>query len=173
MTVRKLRAEEAGDAVRILEQGRELLRRRGIPQWQKGGYPGMAELRRDLQNGAAYVAERDGIIIATFAFSTEPDISYRELISGEWLTQGTPYATVHRLAVSETERGKGVAGLIYEAAAELARACGAVSIRVDTHPKNLSMQRAMVKSGFTYCGELILAESAEAGEIRLGYERIL
>ena len=89
------------------------------------------------------------------------------------MTDGSLYATVHRLAVSPEMRGRGVAGFIYAGASELARALGAASIRVDTHPQNLSMQRAMTKAGFVFCGELLLVEGDEAGDRRYGYELLL
>lgn len=173
MEIRKLRADEIPAAAKILAQGRELLRSRGIPQWQKGGYPGVRELAQDVERGEGYVAEDGGRIIASFAFSTALDPSYKALTSGQWLTDGDMYATVHRLAVSPEARGKGVAGFIYARAAELARQLGAVSIRVDTHPQNLSMQRAMKKAGSVFCGELLLAEGDEAGDPRYGFELLL
>ena len=173
MEIRKLRVDEIPGAAEILAQGRELLRSRGIPQWQRGDYPGVRELTEDVARCEAYAVEESGRIVASFAFSTAVDPSYLHLESGAWLTDGSLYATVHRLAVAPEMRGRGVAGFIYAGASELARALGAASIRVDTHPQNLSMQRAMTKAGFVFCGELLLVEGDEAGDRRYGYELLL
>ena len=48
MEIRKLRADEIPGAAEILAQGRELLRSRGIPQWQRDDYPGVRELTEDV-----------------------------------------------------------------------------------------------------------------------------
>lgn len=44
------------------------------------------------------------------------------------------------------------------------------SVRVDTHPENLTMQRALERAGFTNCGELVLLSGDEVGDLRYGYE---
>ena len=35
------------------------------------------------------------------------------------------------------------------------------------------MQRALTKNGFTMCGHLILKDGSEAGDPRLGYQKLL
>ena len=50
---------------------------------------------------------------------------------------------------------------------------GAGSVRVDTHPDNWAMRTALEKAGFAACGELLLDRCEEAGDPRVGYERIL
>lgn len=50
---------------------------------------------------------------------------------------------------------------------------GLASVRVDTHPDNKPMQRALEKAEFVYCGNLILVSGAEKGDGRLGYERVV
>ena len=50
---------------------------------------------------------------------------------------------------------------------------GAFSLRVNTHPDNLAMQKAIAKAGFTKCGVIRLTEGAEKGAVRFSYERFI
>lgn len=47
---------------------------------------------------------------------------------------------------------------------------GTESIRIDTHPENLTMQKTLKRAGFQRCGELVLLSGDEAGDLRYGYE---
>ena len=51
-----------------------------------------------------------------------------------------------------------------------AREDGLKSLRIDTHPGNIPMQRAISKGGFIYCGKIHLAAGPEKGHLRLAYE---
>ena len=62
---------------------------------------------------------------------------------------------------------------IAEDAKAFLRSCGVGSVRVDTHPDNRAMRAALEKAGFAACGELLLDRCGEAGDPRVGYERIL
>jgi RimJ/RimL family protein N-acetyltransferase len=56
---------------------------------------------------------------------------------------------------------------------EMAQAKGFHSMRIDTHPDNLPMQRALSKAGFVYCGQIILKGGAEDGDLRVAFEKLL
>ena len=70
-------------------------------------------------------------------------------------------------------RGQGVAGRLFASVCDLAASRGVGSVRVDTHPDNRAMRAALEKAGFTACGELLLDRCEEAGDPRVGYERVL
>ena len=83
------------------------------------------------------------------------------------------YATVHRAAVARRHQGRQIPAFLFNSAADLARQSGCLSLRADTHPDNLAMQRSLQKAGFEKCGVLTLLSGDEAGDIRWGYERLL
>ena len=86
-----------------------------------------------------------------------PDVSYHEIENGEWLTD-TPYASMHRVIVADGCKGKGVAGKMFAYGFSMAERDGFDSVRIDTHPGNIPMQRALGKAGFKACGEIHLAQ---------------
>ena len=80
-------------------------------------------------------------------------------IDGAWLTGGD-YVVLHRLAVADGEKGRGVAAEFMRRTEALARGRGVGSFRVDTNFDNRYMLR------FAYCGKIIY----ESGE-RLAFEK--
>lgn len=147
------------------------LKNLGLDQWQTG-YPSLEIWRRDVAEDMAYLAVEDGEILGAFAYQITPDASYYEIENGHWLTD-TPYASMHRVIVADDCKGKGVAGKMFAYGFSMAEQDGFASVRIDTHPGNLPMQRALAKAGFQACGEIRLAAGPEKGHVRIGFERLL
>ncbi|MGF0034584.1 N-acetyltransferase family protein [Bariatricus sp. SGI.154] len=154
----------------ITDQAKRQLRNLGLDQWQRG-YPSREVWTQDAEDGCSYLAVEEGEILGVFAFQTTPDPSYA-VIDGEWLTDGE-YASMHRVCVSDDCKGKGVAGKMFAYGFEMARKAGFCSVRIDTHPGNLPMQRALAKAGFVACGEIRLVGGCEDGDLRIGFEKML
>lgn len=162
--------EHLDDMCRIAEEAKAQLRGLGLDQWQKG-YPCRELWEDDIKNQWTYLAVEDGKVLGIFAFQVTPDVSYGE-IEGKWLRDGE-YASMHRVCVSDDSKGKGVAGKMFAHGFEMARKLGFASLRIDTHPGNIPMQRALAKAGFEACGTIHLKIGCEAGDARIGFERIL
>lgn len=154
----------------ITEQAKRQLRELGLDQWQKG-YPSREVWLQDIQDGCTYLAIEDGEVQGIFAFQTTPDPSYQE-IDGAWLTDGA-YASMHRVCVADGCKGKGVAGQMFEKGFSLAGELGFPAVRIDTHPGNLPMQKALGKAGFRPCGQIHLSGGCEDGDLRIAFEKIL
>lgn len=154
----------------ITDMAKRQLRGLGLDQWQKG-YPSREVWIQDIKDGCTYLAMEDGEVLGMFAFQTTPDPSYG-VIDGAWLTDGD-YASMHRVCVSDESKGKGVAGQMFAYGFELAGKLGFPAVRIDTHPGNQPMQRALKKAGFLPCGEIHLKGGCEDGDLRIGFERIL
>ena len=154
----------------ITAQAKAQLKGLGLDQWQKG-YPSREVWVEDIKNRMSWVAVEDGKVLGAFAFQTTPDVSYG-VIDGAWLTD-TPYASMHRVCVSDESKGKGVAGKMFAHAFSLAREQGFASLRIDTHPGNLPMQRALAKAGFQPCGTIHLVGGSEDGDERIAFEKVL
>lgn len=154
----------------ITEQAKRQLRDLGLDQWQKG-YPSREVWTEDARKGCTYLAMEDEEILGIFAFQTTPDASYN-VIDGSWLTDGS-YASMHRVCVADGCKGKGVAGRMFDCGFRMALELGFASVRIDTHPGNLPMQRALAKSGFVCCGRIRLVGGSEDGDLRIAFEKIL
>ncbi len=145
-------------------------RERGINQWQKGE-PNREGLQAGIDHGDIHVIEDEGRVIAMITVVPGPELSY-EKIEGEWLNE-EPYYAFHRVCVDEACKGRGIAGKLFAFSEEYVRSLGCRNVRIDTHPENFSMQRALFKNGFLKCGELILADGSEKGDLRWGYHKRL
>ena len=155
----------------ITEDAKAQLKGLGLDQWQKG-YPNEAVWASDIEKGISWVAVENGEVLGAFMFQTAPESSYAK-IDGAWLTEGTAYASLHRVCVAEAHKGKGVVGQMFRHAFDLAKKAGLPSVRIDTHPGNRPMQRALEKAGFTLCGTIYLIGGSEDGDHRVAYEKIL
>jgi ribosomal protein S18 acetylase RimI-like enzyme len=170
MEFRLAEQKDLDEMCRITEEAKEQLRRLGLDQWQKG-YPSREVWEMDIEEQMAWLAVEEGQILGVFAFQVTPDISYGE-IEGAWLTD-SPYASMHRVCVSDSCKGKGVAGQMFRYGFSMAEKLGFDSVRIDTHPENLPMQRALKKAGFAACGTIYLKGGPEMGDARIGFEHRL
>lgn len=128
----------------IAQEGKALLKERGISQWARGNYPSRELFEQDMKDGIGYVVAEGDEPVAVCAVTLTEEACYNELRDGQWLTPvHCLYATVHRGAVARKHQGRGVTQVLFAGAAELARQAGAVSVRADTHPDNIAMQRSL------------------------------
>ena len=137
----------------IYEKARDFMARSGNPdQWGRA-YPPEEMIRQDILDGKSYVNLDGDRIRAVFYFAVEADPTYG-YIEGTWCND-EPYGVIHRIAVDGS--GKGVAA---ECFAFAAQRCD--NIRIDTHEKNIPMQRCLAKNGFARCG-IIYLEDGDPG----------
>lgn len=113
-------------------------------QWQNG-YPNELSIQSDIEAGVGYVLVVDSGVIGYSAIIEGPDANY-SYIEGAWKSDA-PYYVIHRVAIANECKGKGFAHFFFEYVKNLSNV-----VRVDTHEKNMSMQRAILKEDFEYCG---------------------
>lgn len=154
---------------RIITEAKALMKSVGSRQWNDA-YPSPHVIEDDLSSGDAYMLERAGEQIAYAVVRFADEAAY-SAIDGAWLTDGTPYAVVHRLAVAEAYRGQGYATAFFQRIIALASANGCRSIRVDTAAENCRMLQIFRRECFVYCGK-VTYPGVDRGE-RLAYERLL
>ncbi len=162
----------------ILQQAIEQRRLDGSDQWQNG-YPNPETVVDDIKSGYGYVLENDSFFVSGFLtktprisviayaaiiFGVEP--AYND-IQGKWLTHGE-YVVIHRVATSNTVKGKGVATKLFQMIEELSRERKVYSIKVDTNFDNVPMLKIMDRLGYTYCGEVFFH-----GAPRKAFEKVL
>ncbi len=103
---------------------------------------------------------------------TEKKDVYENMKEGKWLSDGE-YAVIHRIAVSEKNKNKGVSGEILK---ELEKICiekGIYSIKIDTHEDNEPMKGFLKKNGFLLCGIIYLDMEPDLNAKRITFEKIL
>ena len=165
MQLDKAKSDDVPRIWTIICQGKEQMRREGSGQWQDG-YPAQANIADDIAAGYGRVLRRDGCVIAYAAVIFDGEPAYGN-IDGHWLAD-QPYATVHRLAVADEMKHRGVATSFMREIENLSRDRGIASVRVDTNFDNLRMSKILAKLGFVYCGEV----TYDANK-RMAYEKLL
>jgi putative nucleotidyltransferase with HDIG domain len=150
----------------ILNGGREYLRRQGLTQWQNGSGPTREIAAQDIARSEGFVFE-NGSVQGYAALSSGVDDVYTGIYDGAWHENSQIYISIHRVALSESIRGKGQGrAFMDELIAEALRE-GFHDIRIDTHRDNEIMRRVITDAGFTYRGKVMFP--FEDGE-RLAYQ---
>lgn len=159
-----IRRAEAADLDRIqtvYAGARVFMREHGNPTQWGDSYPEEDMLRRDLAEEQLYVLESgDGQLRGVFALIAGEDPTYGE-IDGAWLND-LPYLSIHRVASSGVTPG--ITRRIVDWSFGRCR-----NLRIDTHPDNRPMRRAIERCGFTRCGIIRYFD----GSPRIAYQRIL
>ena len=160
MIIRKTEMPQLERVMDIYRAAREFMKEQGNPDQWRHNKPSRDDIVTDIENGDSYVVLDEGEIVAVFFFRRGTDPTYHTIYDGEWISDA-PYAVIHRLAVEK--KGSGVAAFIFDTCFSWHP-----NLRIDTHRDNKPMQRALEKSGFSYCGIIHLA----TGEPRLAYQRL-
>lgn len=159
MEIRKTRPEELSRVMAIYASARAFMVATGNPDQWADGYPHEALIRSDIAAGKSYVCVENEEILAVFYYDTGIDPTYVHIENGAWLND-EPYGVIHRIAVAV--QGRGVVRFCFDWALER---CG--NLKIDTHEKNLPMQKALAKAGFTACGTIYI----ETGDPRIAYQK--
>lgn len=156
--IQKANLSQLTRIMEIYGQARAFMAQTGNPDQWGSAYPPEEMIRQDIENEKCYVNLENDRIRAVFYFAVEEDPTYG-YIEGAWRND-RPYGVIHRIAVGES--GKGVAAECFNFAYER---CG--NLRIDTHEKNIPMQRCLAKNGFQRCGIIYL----EDGDPRVAYQK--
>lgn len=169
MIIRQANTNDIDALVALFAEARATIAALGIDQWQNG-YPSLSVISEDIAKHRSYVVEIDSHIVGTFVIITDGEPTYDRIFDGVWLTGNTDnYLAIHRVAISVARRGSGISIAILGYAAEMARALGRTSLRIDTHRGNVVMRRMLEKHGFVHCGSIYL----ENGDHRVAYEKTI
>lgn len=168
----KLRPSTKNDLIDIMlfiKDAQHFLAAQNINQWQDN-YPNTEVIDRDINNRESFVITTDkGKTIATSMFTINGESTYN-FIKGNWITKNnTKYGVIHRIAVSNNARNKGVAKFIFNVFETRLQKMEFTSLRIDTHKDNHIMQQLLQNLGYVYCGVIYLNNGNE----RLAYEKVL
>lgn len=152
------------EIMRILGEAREAQRRQGFVQWLDG-YPRKESVEHDVAAGAGWLFKEDDKTAGYVAIYYHDD-EY-ERLSNIWKLRGS-YGVVHRVALSDEFRGRGLASCLFSLFEDKIREEGVDLIRVDTGVENRAMQHLMLSRGYENLG----AHDFVWGE-RLAFEKAL
>ena len=160
MEIRKTKPEEIHILMDIFALAKAFMKKSGnLNQWNDG-YPSRELIMQNIQKEFSYVCmDDDHEIVATFYFEIGIDPNYAKIYDGEWLND-EPYGVIHRMA--STGKVKGISDYCLQWCFDQCK-----NIRIDTHRDNLTMQNAVRRNGYTYCGIIHLQNGAE----RLAFQK--
>ena len=156
MNYRTAQTADLPAMMKMVEEAKEGFRARNIDQWQKGE-PNEQGLTEGIEKSVVHVLEENGEVLGMITVVPGPEADYA-VIDGAWLNDEPYFA---------------LAASLFSYSEAFAKEKGVRNIRIDTHPDNLSMQKALAKNGYTFCGKITLCSGSEAGDPRFAYQKIL
>jgi len=167
MEFKKSVEADVDSIMKIIKQAQDYFKEKWINQWQNN-YPNVEVISNDVAEKNSYVLLQNKEVVATAVVSFNGERTYESIYEGEWISN-KEYAVVHRIAVDNNHKGLGLSSQIIKNVEELCIEKGVSSIKVDTHERNLSMQKLLRKNKFEYCGIIYLEDNSP----RIAFEKIL
>lgn len=161
MNIRKANYKDLEEIRLIYQSARKFMSDNGNPNQWGNNNPPLSRTEEDLRENNLYVVEDDKDILAVFFYKYGDDPTYKIIYQGSWLNN-SPYGVIHRIAVSDKARGKGIAGICFDFAYSQCK-----NLKIDTHKDNIPMQRALAKHGFKQCGIIHLIN----GDERIAFQK--
>jgi len=168
--IKEVKLDEIDSVMEIISDAKELLKKDSL-QWQQG-YPNIETMKNDIINHSlfGYYKEDEnnylvGIIALVYGYN--PDYVN---IEGNWnYKTGDNDFTIHRIAVRKDYHKKKIGDSLIKFSIEEALKYNIKSIKIDTHIKNIPMQKLAFNNGFIYKGIITLVRD-ELDNKRLAYE---
>ena len=163
--IRQATSSDLSHILVIYAHARRFMAEHGNPTQWGNARPTEADISARIARNELFVLEDSDGIHGVFAFILGEDPTYHVIENGQWLSDA-PYGTIHAVASD---------GSIHGFLTQIVMYCLQTirHLRIDTHPDNLSMQKALTKNGYTFCGKITLCSGSEAGDPRFAYQKIL
>jgi RimJ/RimL family protein N-acetyltransferase len=142
--IRKATYDDIDECMELAHFANQLMLSRNNPQWDRG-YPTVEILKKDVDKNQLIIALENDEIVAMMALLEEKDEIYEKY---DFWTEG-PYISVHRLVSKRRGLGKRFLTLAIDRAKEIG-----TNVRIDTHVKNVHMQRLIESLDFQKVGEV-------------------
>ena len=131
---------------------KEEMLKMNISQWpQKKDYPSRTMIKQDLDEGAYFVFEEEGIYKGSFVFNEKTTEPYKAI---NW--QGKQFMALHRLVSLPEFRHEKIPQIMMQFSLDYALSQGFDSIRLDTYSQNLRANAFYQKLGYEYRGNINL-----------------
>jgi ribosomal protein S18 acetylase RimI-like enzyme len=167
ISLRKATVSDIDSVLSIALKLVEVLNSIGNYQWNEY-YPLKDHFQEDVKNGELFIAYEEDKqlpegsknndsceILGFVAITTEQSPEYTDL---DWMNNFSVAIVPHRIGVSPSAQGKGVAQLLMSHAEVIARERKIPCIRVDTHVLNQPMQHIFTKLDYSYIGNIFMSD---------------
>lgn len=172
MIIRAANTSDIESILEIVNDARMLITSLGFKQWTiESNYPNYETFQHDILRQSLYVLESNNKVLGMVAICVGQDENYNT-IDGNWISNNSNYLTIHRLAIKREFYGNGLAQRLIDFSLNKAKILNISSIRIDTHPLNIPMNNLIKKSGFTYCGKIMIIDD-QIDPIRNAYEKVI
>lgn len=155
----------------IINDAKKLLGKDSL-QWQQG-YPNETTMINDINNSYLYGYYIDNYLVGIVSLVPGIDINYLEIENGSWKNYPSESdLNIHRIAIRKEFHKKKLGEKLLKFAISFAKENNHKSIKLDTHVKNIAMQKISLNTGFSYKG-IIYLKRDEVDNSRLAYELII
>lgn len=165
--LRKAQQTDINSIMQIINQAKQRMKNAGSPQWQDG-HPTQEMINQDIQRQNGWVLMIGDQIAGYSVLQFTPEPTYKVIKDGQWTNNNQPYATIHRVAISDHYHGQHLSKFLFSNLITIGIAHGITNFRLDTHRVNLPMQRLAKSCGFKHCGTVIVKDKIDT--IRMAFE---
>ncbi len=166
--IEKVNKEEIISVMEIISDAKRLLKTQSS-QWQNN-YPNEEIMLNDINCGNLFGIYQDNLLIGIESLIIGEDENYKEITLGKWIKKPSQKdLVIHRIAVRNIYHNKKIGDQLIKFAIDYAKRKKIHSIKVDTHKKNIAMQKILLDNNFSFRGIIYLKREEEDNQ-RLAYE---
>lgn len=159
--------ENIPQMLEIYEEAVDALKEDGVDQWQNS-WPIGDLLKKDIEENWSYIYKDQGRVLAAAALIGGEEETYKNISGGTW-PNDKPYTTIHRFAVGQINKNKGLGKKFIQGLIDKSFEMGYKNVRIDTHKDNSKMLKLIRSMDFEYCGLIQLKD----GSKRLAFSKEL
>lgn len=167
-TIQKANHKDLASILEITKDALNTMKAMNFHQWDEN-YPSEEVFQEDIQAQELYVFKENNEILGFICVNEkfEPDF-YKQISFNKNYDDKAFY--LHRLAVKQSAKGKGVAQKLLNFCENFALQHQKASLRADTHSKNIPMNSLFKKLDFKFCGNFDIPHHQDTF---FAYEKIL
>ncbi|MDC1106410.1 GNAT family N-acetyltransferase [Prolixibacteraceae bacterium] len=154
VSVRRATLEDLDAIADIVKAAVAYMNSNGNFQWSEN-YPTKDVFVNDIEKKVLWVAVLDNVVAGVAAINKDHTPEYDTLV---WNQSGS-YWGIHRIAISESFKGRRIAESFFKKAESLSKESGDSYIRIDTNILNKAAQRLFERLGYGYCGQVYFAKT--------------
>lgn len=169
--IKEVEIEEISSVMEIIADAKRLLKKQSS-QWQND-YPNQKVLLDDISNQNLFGFFQDGLLIGIESLIIKEDENYKGITLGKWIKKPSQKdLVIHRIAVRNNYHNKKIGDQLIKFAIGYAKRKRIHSIKVDTHKKNIAMQKILLDNNFSFRGIIYLKREEDDNQ-RLAYELVI
>ncbi|EAI9978158.1 GNAT family N-acetyltransferase [Campylobacter coli] len=166
--IEKATQKDLNSILNITKDALNSMKAMNFNQWDEH-YPNEEIFKEDIKAQELYLYKEKDEILGFICINEKFEPEFYEQINFKKSYNNLAFY-LHRLAVKENAKGKGVAQKLLNFCETYAKNEGKYSLRADTHSKNFPMNSLFKKLDFNFCGNFDIPNYQDPF---LAYEKIL